>query len=77
MAMLTPLWSAQDVIKVLGGTSAVARLTKSKPSAVSSWKRDGQSRIPSRHYPTIVEELARHGFHPAMELFNFSFRKSA
>ena len=73
--MLHPLWTAEDVIRVLGGTSAVGRLTQSNPSAVSSWKRSKRSRIPAKYYPTIQEALESRGFCASNELF--SFRKTA
>ena len=75
--MLQALLSTEEVIKALGGTSAVARLTKSKPSAVSSWKKNEHSRIPSKYYPLIQAALAERHYAPAIHLFSFDFQKSA
>lgn len=38
------LQNASEVIDALGGTSAVARLTRRRPQAVSNWR--GTNRIP-------------------------------
>jgi hypothetical protein len=45
-----------DVIDALGGTSAVADLTGSKPSAVSNWRTFGA--FPPKTYLVLIEALA-------------------
>lgn len=70
--MSAVLITQEAVFKALGGTSAVARLTKSKPSAVSSWKRTPDSRIPSKYYPTISAALAERGYCAPLDLFSFA-----
>lgn len=72
MEPLKPLYTPRDVIRELGGTSAVARLTRSHASAVSSWKKTADSKIPPRHFPTIYDALAKLGYYPVIELFRFA-----
>jgi hypothetical protein len=78
--MLQPIGTAEEAIKTLGGTSAVGRLTKSNPSAVSSWKRTPRSRIPAKYYPVFKDALAELGYFAPLDLFSFADdpqRKSA
>ena len=51
--------SATEIINALGGTSAVARLTKSSSKAVSNWK--AANRLPANTYLVIKDALTRTG----------------
>jgi hypothetical protein len=53
------LHTATEVFEALGGNSAVGTLTKSKPSAVSMWKRAGG--FPSNTYVVMTEALRAAG----------------
>jgi hypothetical protein len=76
--IMTPLWKVEDVIKVLGGPSAAARIAKRKsPGTVCSWSTKGQ--IPPRLYFVIAAALEDKGFYASPALFGFlgDFKKSA
>ena len=68
--MLQPLWEFNDVLKTLGGATAVARLCKQQPSAVTNWRRR-VGRFPCRYYIAIRCALEDRGYYPSLELFNF------
>jgi hypothetical protein len=75
---MTPLWKVEDVIKVLGGPSAAARLTRRRsPGTVCSWSTKGQ--IPPKFYMVIKTALEDKGFYASPAIFGFlgDFKKSA
>ena len=51
--------SVSEVIDALGGNSAVARLTSSRPNAVSNWRASG--RFPANTYLILKDILAQQG----------------
>lgn len=59
-----------NLIRVLGGTSALARLMDVVPSAVSNWRRVGK--FPSRHYLKMRDELADRGIFAERHLWGMS-----
>jgi hypothetical protein len=56
-----PFSSTADVLDALGGVNAVARLTKSKTTAVAAWGK--QEHFPSRFYCTMLAALHAAGLH--------------
>lgn len=58
--MLEVLETVEDVIEALGGTAAMARLTGSRMTAVSNWRRQ-YNRFPARTYTHILAELEKVG----------------
>lgn len=68
------LWEFNDVLRVLGGCSAVARLCNHKPSAITNWRRrTGQFK--AHHYFLLRAALAEHDCLPATDLFDFKEHK--
>jgi hypothetical protein len=53
----TTLDSLSAVIRALGGPTAVARLTRTKLSAVSNWQKFG--RFPAKTYVVMTAALQR------------------
>lgn len=51
--------SMHEVVKALGGTSAVARLTGRKPQNVSNWKASGH--FPPNTFTTLTKALEDRG----------------
>lgn len=58
--MRQKLTSVEEVFEALGGTSGMVRLTGSKPTAVSNWKRL-YNRFPARTYTQINHALTKQG----------------
>jgi len=56
---MTNLGTATEIIDLLGGNPAVARLTSSTAKAVSNWRRF--DRFPADTYLVIKAELMRNG----------------
>jgi hypothetical protein len=67
---MQPLREFNDVLLVLGGATAVARLCTQQPPAVTNWRRE-RGRFPCKYYWTIRSALELAGFYPSLELFNF------
>lgn len=61
------LHSVSDVIQVLGGPSAVARLTGRSNSAPTNWKADGK--FPPATFIRLSAELERLGCHASPSLW--------
>ncbi len=57
---MTTLYTADEVMDMLGGTNAVAALTKRKPTAASNWRKFG--RFPANTYLVMRDALAEDGF---------------
>jgi hypothetical protein len=81
---MTPLWDFDEVVKALGGPSAVGRLTNNPASAVCGWRRTkkgagGTARFPPKYYWLIKFALEEKGFYAPLDLFGFvgHFSKSA
>lgn len=70
-----------DVIKALGGPTAVGRLTGNPASGVCNWKRAGDNaRFPPKYYRIITAALRARNYHgPVDHLFGFvgELRQSA
>jgi hypothetical protein len=69
---MTPLWDHQSVVDVLGGPTAVGRLTRNLygSNAVSNSVR--RRRFPAEHYFIMKEALADKGFFAPIELWGFT-----
>lgn len=52
------LTTASDVIDALGGTTAVARLTRRKPQHVTNWRSTG--RLPPKTFLVLTDALKAH-----------------
>lgn len=62
-----PANDACEIIEVLGGNAAVANLTRSKPSAISNWKKRGQ--FPGNTFVILRAALERHNRKAPVELW--------
>jgi len=51
--------TTEAVISSLGGTNAVAELTKAKPKSVWNWKKT--NKFPAKTYLALVSALAHQG----------------
>jgi hypothetical protein len=60
-AKLRPLWTFDEIVTVLGGPSAVGRMTGCTSSAVCNW-RSKCGRFPARYYVAMRDELAARGY---------------
>jgi hypothetical protein len=58
--MRQELTSVEEVFEALGGTTAMARLTGTRVTTASNWKRL-YGRFPARTYTQITNELAKQG----------------
>jgi hypothetical protein len=63
-----------DVVTVLGGKRAVARLTNQNTAAVCNWKRR-RARFPTKYYLVMKEELDARGIEAPHRLWGFVERK--
>lgn len=62
--MSNSLQPAFDIIKLLGGVRATARIVNLSPGAVSRWtvsadRRGTAGRIPQRHWHTILQHAKK------------------
>lgn len=67
--MTKELRTADEVVEALGGTGAVARMTRRVDSAVSNWRKAG--RFPSRLYLVFSRELEQRGIRARRDLWDF------
>lgn len=81
---MTPLWSFDEVVAVLGGPSAVGRLCNQPASAVCNWRRAKNGagempRFPPKYYWVLKAALEDKGCYAPLDLFGFvgTFAKSA
>jgi hypothetical protein len=79
---MTPLFDFDSVVDVLGGPTAVARLTYHRASqSVCNWRNKRGRLFPAKHYFVIKCALAEKGFLVPISLFDFTepakLRKSA
>jgi len=63
----------EDVIAVLGGVVAVARLTGRSASAVCNWRNEGE-RFPAAFFPLIQSALQEEKCLASKRLFTFIFK---
>jgi len=67
------LLSVDDVIRAVGGTKAIAKLTSVGTSAVSNWRADGL--IPAAKFMLIANALNDRGLVASPTLFAFKAPK--
>jgi hypothetical protein len=67
---LQHLRTFHSVVKALGGTGDVARLTEQTPSAVCNWFRY-RGLFPTKYFFTMQEALAERGFTAPRWLWGF------
>jgi hypothetical protein len=70
LSKLLPLSTVADVIDVLGGPTAVGRLTGNPASGVCNWRRE-RPHFPPKYYPTIQAALKDKGYYAHLHLFAF------
>lgn len=76
--MLVQLRNFDDVIKVLGGPTAVGRLTGQLASGVCNWKRPPRPAFPPKYYLIISAALEERGYTAHARLYGFvNVRKNA
>ncbi len=56
------LFSTDEVIDALGGTSAVGRLLSRRPQAVHNWRGRMRGKFPPETFLILMEELRRNGY---------------
>ena len=67
---LRPVRSFDHAVEILGGTTATARALARNPSDVCHWRtRTGQ--FPSQLFRKLQKALAREGYEPSAQLFDF------
>ena len=70
------LKSAREVVNVLGGAAAVARLAKVNIRSASRWQaKDG--RFPAKTYPLLMAELEQLGHSAPASLWSIIPRRSS
>ena len=67
--MMQPVWTFEDVIDVLGGPSAVARLTYQHSQSIPIWRKQGS--FPTRYYFVMKCALADRGYYAPLSLWAF------
>lgn len=66
-----PIRSFDQVVKVLGGTSAAARAINRAAPQICQWRNRGQ--FPAALYPKVDRALKKLGYQPSSRLFTFEF----
>jgi len=66
---LTLLTTFEEVVRELGGITAISRLAGRSRTAVCNWK--AARKFPAGEYPTIRDALIELGYRPDMRLFTF------
>jgi hypothetical protein len=64
--VLRPLWNIADAVAVLGGPTAVGRLTDRSCSEVSAWRRAGS--FPPKYYVVLKLALERKGYYASLDV---------
>ena len=68
-----PFTTTAAIIEALGGVPAVAKLTGSKPTAVSNWLNF--PRFPARFYALMLDALHERGLHAPSSLWGMAAAK--
>ena len=66
--IMTTIENTTEIIDVLGGNTAVARLTSTTPKAVSNWR--GFGKFPANTFLVIKSELVRLGMNAPDHLWS-------
>jgi|KBSMisStaDraftv2_1062788.scaffolds.fasta_scaffold129348_2 hypothetical protein len=65
------LQTFDDVVRELGGSTAVARMCKLSLAAVSAWRKY-DAMFPPKYYPGMQRVLAKRGCEAPQELWRFA-----
>lgn len=68
-SMIRKLKTVDEVIDRLGGTGAVARITRRRPQAVTNWRKRG---LPRKTFLILSAELRKARLSAPAELWGFS-----
>jgi hypothetical protein len=60
-----------EVIEVLGGSTAVGRMVGQPASGVCNWKRGPTACFPPKYFPVISEALAERGYTATDDVYGF------